>query len=280
MNGVLLVEKPAKFTSFDCVEKVKNILKNKEKVGHAGNLAPFCSGVLPIMIGKATKLFEVLIKNERTYIGEYRLGIETDTWDSNGKVITSNKNIQVEESSIMKSFKVYQGGYLQKNYFNENDRKEKKAEIEHFVELHNVEILNIQDDSVLFLIEIGKDFDIKSYLRDVSLHLGTKGVLYSLKRIKFGRFKLKDSVVLDEIKKIDDIKNNLINIKNATSHMSTIKVNEKIKRRVLNGNKLNLKMFDNIYGFTRILSRREKVLAIGRVENGKFDYISVLGEVV
>lgn len=280
MNGVLLVEKPTEYTSFDCVGKVKNILEKDVKVGHTGNLNIFCSGVLPILIGKATKLFEVLIKSKRTYIGEYKLGLKTDTNDINGKVITSEKRVNRSINEIRDAFSIYQGGYLQRNYYLQKRGIEKTREKEKFVELHKVEILDVVDNSVIFLIEIGEKFDIKSYLKDVSLQLKTNGTLCSLKRVKFGDFQLKDSVCLNNLKNNDDIEDNLINIKDATTNLSTVKVNESIKRKVLNGNKLNLRMFEKLYGYTRILSRREKVLAIGKIENGKFDYISVLGEVV
>ena len=280
MNGVLLVEKPTGFTSFDCVEKIKDVFEDKTKVGHAGNLDKFSSGILPIMIGKATKLFKVLIKSKRTYLGEFKLGVDTDTGDINGKVITSDKKENITKDEIVNAFTIFEGGYLQKDHYKKQDGDSQNAEKEEFVELYNIDILNIEQNAVIFYIEIGEKFDIKSYLKDVSSQLNTVGRLNSLKRIKFGEFQLKNAINLMDIKNIKDIKNNLIGIKKATSNMSTIKVNEDVKKRVLNGNKLKLEMFEEFYGFTRILSRSEKVLAIGKVENGKFDYISVLGEVV
>src|SRR6056297_1761355 len=122
MNGVLLVEKPTGYTSFDCVEKIQKILNDKTKIGHAGNLDKFSSGILPIMIGKATKLFEVLIKSKKTYLGEFKLGVETDTGDINGKVITSDKNDSITETDIIDSFTIFEGGYLQKDHYEKPDK--------------------------------------------------------------------------------------------------------------------------------------------------------------
>ena len=100
MNGVIVVNKPIGCTSFDIVYKVRKILK--EKVGHTGTLDPLATGVIPILIGKGTKLSNYLIEHDKEYIATLSLGKKTDTLDAEGRVIEEK---EVEKTKIEQQIK-------------------------------------------------------------------------------------------------------------------------------------------------------------------------------
>ena len=89
MDGIIIVNKPEDWTSFDVCAKIRNLSKTK-KVGHSGTLDPFATGVLPAFLGSATKSIQQFLEGEKGYIAEMTLGIKTDTLDKTGKVLNSN----------------------------------------------------------------------------------------------------------------------------------------------------------------------------------------------
>lgn len=90
MDGILLINKPKDFTSHDVVSKVKRIL-NINMIGHTGTLDPNATGLLPLLLGKGTKLSKFLIEHDKTYIATLKLGIKTDTLDGTGKVLETRR---------------------------------------------------------------------------------------------------------------------------------------------------------------------------------------------
>ena len=107
MDGIILVDKPAGFTSFDVVNFLKKRFKLK-KVGHAGTLDPLATGLLIVLIGKATKLAGIFLADPKTYLVGMCLGIKTDTFDVTGKVLRKSENIPAQEK-IMTALKSFEG---------------------------------------------------------------------------------------------------------------------------------------------------------------------------
>ena len=100
MNGIILIDKPKDYTSHDIVAIVKKI--SKEKVGHTGTLDPIATGVLPLLIGKSTRISKYLINHDKTYVATLKLGIKTDTADSEGKVIEEKEVPLLSNKDIIK----------------------------------------------------------------------------------------------------------------------------------------------------------------------------------
>ena len=117
MDGIILINKEKKYTSHDVVAKVKKILK--VKVGHTGTLDPNATGILPLLLGNATKISKYLINHNKEYIAELKLGVKTDTADGEGKVI-AEKQVNLEEifeninESIQQILNSFVGKTLQK----------------------------------------------------------------------------------------------------------------------------------------------------------------------
>ncbi|HMA69266.1 MAG TPA: hypothetical protein VKN74_05295 [Candidatus Mcinerneyibacterium sp.] len=265
MNGILVLDKPKGLTSFECVEEIKKSLPGNIKAGHLGKMKPHSTGVLPILVGKANKLFKILIQEKRTYIVHI-------TFAGKNKDLVS----KVNKNSITNIFNAYDGGYLQ----NIPDWANNKEENERFVDIDNIEILNIDFPDIIFMIKASRKFCINQFIKDISKNLGQKGRLESFKRVQMGRFNLKNAIKLENLNSFIEIKNNLLSLNVSTSHLNSIKVNEQVERKVKNGGKIRLKAFSDYDGYVRILNRNSKILAVGEIVDGKFNYISVLGDVV
>ncbi len=213
-QGWLNLYKPKNISSFHAIKKVKALLDIK-KIGHAGTLDPLAEGILPIAIGKTTKLIPYLIHDQKKYIFTIKWGQQTSTDDSEGDILFSSEIIP-KYNQISSSLKKFRGNFLQtppkasavkidgkraykllrenKN-FNTNPKK---------VYVKKLEIISNHKNSTLFEIECGKGFYIRSLARDLGIELGTYGHIISLERIKVGKFTKESSILLDDLIKISE----------------------------------------------------------------------------
>ena len=112
LNGILLVDKPQGFTSFDVIAKLRGILKIK-RLGHSGTLDPMATGVLPVLIGKATKASDILPVDEKSYIAGFKLGTATDTQDISGEsLFHSDKPVSFEDLQCIQQFQLEEKGCM------------------------------------------------------------------------------------------------------------------------------------------------------------------------
>jgi len=257
MNGILIIDKPKGITSRDVVNKVIKKF-NTKKVGHTGTLDPIATGVLVICVGSATKLVSELTCNDKEYIASVTLGIETDTIDTEGKVLKDIECIKTKEEIInaLNSFKVsydqevpiYSAVKINGKKLYEYAREgievnlpKRKVEISDIELLGDIEYI---DNKTMFKFRcsVSKGTYIRSLIRDIAYKLDTVGIMTDLRRIRQGNFKIEDSV------KIDDINNK--DIKNIIDILNYKKVNitDDIKKQVLNGAIIN-----NIYNENEVL---------------------------
>lgn len=111
-NGILIINKPKGFTSFDVIAKIRKILKTK-KIGHTGTLDPLATGVLVILIGRATK-FQIFMENcQKKYIADIKFGINTTTQDITGKIISKKTNFKLKFNDLNRVIKLFEGDILQ-----------------------------------------------------------------------------------------------------------------------------------------------------------------------
>ena len=108
MDGIIIVNKPSGWTSFDVVARIRS-LTGVKKVGHSGTLDPMATGVLPVFLGKATKSIQYFLNGDKGYSGEMLLGIRTDTGDADGKRISEDQDIRISENGIREAFSKYIG---------------------------------------------------------------------------------------------------------------------------------------------------------------------------
>lgn len=271
MNGIIIINKEQDFTSRDVVNIVSKKLGTK-KIGHTGTLDPLATGVLVLCIGKATKLVELLTSNDKEYIAEVTLGIETDTLDITGKILKEeNKYISKEE--IEKVLKEYTCEYDQEapiysaikvsgkklyEYARNNEEvllPKRKVKIS---KLELISDIKYENKKIIFSIKttVSKGTYIRSLVRDIAEKLGTVGVMSKLQRTRQGKFHIKDSYTLKQIEENDfQIKT----LEDILKVYNPVIVDETLEFKIKNGTVL-----PNIYDKDMITfyNRENKVIAI------------------
>lgn len=210
MNGVIVVNKPKGFTSRDVVNEVSKYLETK-KVGHTGTLDPLATGVLVLCIGKATKLVEILTSNDKEYIATVKLGILTDTLDTDG-VIIKKENIKLDENKLIEILNSFVGTYNQEvpiysavkingKKLYEYARENKTVDLpKRMVEIKDIKLLEFNNDSYKFKVTVSKGTYIRSLIKDINDKLGIIGVMSDLQRTRQGKFSIDDAYDLENIK--------------------------------------------------------------------------------
>lgn len=213
INGLILIDKPAGWTSHDVTNKIRHLI-NVKKVGHTGTLDPMATGLMVVLIGKATKLAKLFEGDDKQYLAQATIGQTTDTQDSQGKIIQTRKANDLPKELIEKVFRSFEGQIGQippmfsalkvngkKLYELARKGKEIKRE-PRLISIYNIKIYNIALDDfpkVDFLVDCSKGTYIRTLCHDVGQKLGYGAHLSSLRRTKCGRFDIKRAVKLDEI---------------------------------------------------------------------------------
>ena len=274
MNGVLIIDKPKGITSRDVVNKVVKVF-NTKKVGHTGTLDPIATGVLVICVGSATKLVDELTSTNKEYISTVELGTLTDTLDSDG-TITREENCIKDKEEILKVLNSFIGEYDQEvpkysavkisgrklyEYARNNEDiilPKRKVKINSIDILGDIEYKN-NKTIFKFKCNVSKGTYIRSLIRDIASKLNTIGIMTDLRRISQGKFRIDDSINIDEISK-----DKLINIKDVLD-IKSIELDSSIEKKVLNG-----AILDNIYNSDAILfTKNNEAIALYKLEHNK-----------
>jgi len=213
-SGIINVYKEAGWTSFDVVAKLRSILHIK-KIGHTGTLDPDATGVLPVCIGKATKLCDMLTDKDKVYECVIMLGVETDTYDLSGQILDRQSVLCTEEEveSAIKSFvgdilqvpPIYSALKVNGKKLYEYARAGKKVELKaRPVQIFSIDILEMTLPQVKIRVHCGKGTYIRSLCHDIGQALGCGGAMKSLVRTRVSQFEISDAHTLDEIEKIVD----------------------------------------------------------------------------
>lgn len=214
MNGILVIDKPSGMTSHDIVDFVRRRYRIK-KVGHCGTLDPMATGVLVVLLGKATKLSSKLSGEDKEYICTVTLGVSTDTQDVTGNIlrasdlddISSDKVREVilsfkgkqEQIPPMMSAKRYNGKRLYKLARNGIAIRREP----HPIDIKEIEILKISKPEADFRIVCSKGTYIRTLCHDMGERLGCGAHMAALRRIRSGRFHIKDALSLGELGRLD-----------------------------------------------------------------------------
>ena len=278
-NGIVVINKEKGFTSHDAVNVVRKIF-DMRKVGHTGTLDPEATGVLPICLGKATRVSDLIMVSDKEYIAGLKLGIKTDTQDIWGTVIEhSDKEVSEEElASAIKSFvgeydqipPMYSAIKIDGKKLYELARQGKEVERKsRRVSIYYAEILELKKDEALIKVGCSKGTYIRTLINDIGDRLGTFACMTSLQRTKSGVFDISDAHTLDELKNIKEnqrLSDVLYNADYVFSSLEKIVLSDELKERFLNGAKSTVK---NDVGRYRVYDSREVFLGIGYVEKDK-----------
>ena len=261
MNGVIVVDKEKGKTSFDEIRKIRKEY-NIKKVGHTGTLDPMATGVLPILVGEATKLSDYLMNHDKEYIAILTLGEKRSTGDSEGEVILKEKVSTLNKGKVEEVLEKFLGKISQvppiysaikvngKKLY-EYARKGEKVEIKpREVTIFSIELIGIKQNNITFKVHCSKGTYIRSLCEDIAKELGTVGYMSSLKRTRVGNFTLDD---VGKVIGIDEI------LKNEQEYH--LKENELSK--LINGVKIVTNLQD---GLVRIYNEN-KFIGVGEVQD-------------
>ncbi|MCI9084498.1 MAG: tRNA pseudouridine(55) synthase TruB [Bacilli bacterium] len=269
INGILLVNKPKGITSRDVVNEIQKLLNTK--AGHTGTLDPMAEGVLVICLGKATKLTEILTSTIKEYEAEVTLGIETDTLDTEGTIIKEDKT-KINQEQIINTLKEFEKTYNQevpkysavkvngKKLYEYARKNEEVILPKKEITIYKQNLLNYNENTFTFNTLVSKGTYIRSLIRDMCYSLNTLGTMSKLIRTKQGKFNIEDTYTLEEIK---NKQYEIIKIKDALE-LETIKVDNKLKQKIINGQKLDLD-----YDKVLFIDNEDKCLAIYKKENSE-----------
>lgn len=272
--GFLNIYKPVGMTSHDVVSVLRRVTKIKQ-IGHTGTLDPFAEGVLPICIGKATRLIEYL-QDDKEYIATVQFGAATNTFDLDGeKVFTSDK--KVSRDDIKEGLKSFEGEIFQlppifsaikvkgKKLY-EYARKGEEVEIQpRKVVIENIELKNFDEElqQTQILLKCSKGTYIRSIANDLGKNLGCGGYLIKLIRTQAGKFRVENSVQLDGI----DVESNLINPLDILN-LPKIAVDNDDLARIKNGMPIH-KTCDKIGNFVSLIYNDVEICAVGIADGEK-----------
>jgi tRNA pseudouridine55 synthase len=210
-DGVLLVDKAAGMTSHDVVALVRRRLQI-QKVGHCGTLDPLATGLLLLTIGRGTKIQDLLMAEDKEYSGTMMLGVKTSTQDKDGEVIERREVPPLEEKTIRAAFEKFRGDFYQTPPMvsaikqagvplYKLARQGKTVEREpRLVHIYRYSIDRVTLPEIDFTVVCSKGFYVRTYAHDIGAELGCGAHLYSLRRVKSGRFDVASAITVDEIK--------------------------------------------------------------------------------
>ena len=231
MDGVLVIDKPAGITSYDVIRVIKRLFTKEElkrvKIGHSGTLDPIATGVMVILIGRATKMQDRFMGGKKHYQGEFLLGVGTDSDDISGKVIEKSENFSISSEQVVDLIKQFSGTFLQeppiysarksggvKGY--EAARKGKELKLSpREVTVYSCRLELVGADIIAYQIECSKGTYIRSIARDIGRTVGIPCCVKTLRRTYSEPFAVESSRSLElfqSMKSSSDLLPNLISV--------------------------------------------------------------------
>ncbi len=245
--GVLNINKPLGITSFDVVRQVKRLAKEK-KVGHGGTLDPEAGGVLPVCLGRATKAIEFIMEDTKEYVAGIKLGVVTDTYDREGKILRESA-VECSEEAVIEAINKFVGNIQQippmYSALKQNGKKLYELAREGIevyreprsITIHSIEILSIELPFISIRVKCSKGTYIRSLCYDIGEELGCGAMMWSLERSSTGPFNLENSVKLEELSE-ENIKSYIIPLEKVFENFPKLIVNSKFEKLISNGVKI------------------------------------------
>ena len=285
-DGIINVNKPAGWTSQDVCAKLRHVLHIR-KIGHTGTLDPMATGVLPVCVGKATRIIEYFDRDSKTYRASMKLGITTDTLDITGKVMETAGFTDVTEKAVREAFKAYTGNVRQippkysalkingkRAYDLAREGREFEIKPREII-IYNNEIrrIDLGSGEIEFDVTCSKGTYIRTICDDIGRELGCGAVMTALTRTASGYFRIEDSHTIEEIMEDDDpLNNKLIPADITLEKLGKIELNDNRITAFMNGNSswrngfriTEPSSFDELY---RVYGN-SSFLGVGAVENG------------
>ena len=288
-SGILMIDKPAGWTSMDVCAKLRGIFHEK-RVGHGGTLDPMATGVLPVFIGRATRAVEFAEKSDKEYVAGLKLGVITNTQDTGGEIL-EERPVQAGREDLEAVLEKFRGDILQVppmySAIKINGKKlyelaRKGREVERparAVSIKALELLGEQGDS-LYMIRVlcSKGTYVRTLCHDIGQALGCGGCMASLRRTMAAGFTLEDAVTLEQVQAAADPASLLLPVDCLFAGRPVLVLKGvEAEKRIRNG--MTAVMPSLTSGEYRVYSRNREFLALCRAEGGKLTTIKSFFEV-
>ncbi|EJT6494786.1 tRNA pseudouridine(55) synthase TruB [Clostridium perfringens] len=252
MNGVINIYKNTGMTSFDVVAMVRRVAKMK-KVGHTGTLDPAASGVLPVCLGKATKIIDYIMENKKVYRVNLKLGMVTDTYDLEGEVLREEDVSHITKDEILNCINSFVGtidqvppmySALKQNGVRLYELARQGIEVHREarkITIYSIENIKIEsNDNIQMDVFCSKGTYIRSLCYDIGEKLNVGATMTALERIQNGTFTKEEAINIEDLTE-ELLEKHIISIEKALDSFEKITVNEKFGKLLRNG----VKVFDN-----------------------------------
>ena len=275
MNGIVIIDKPATWTSQDVVSKLRGVLRTK-RIGHGGTLDPMATGVLPVFVGRATRGVEFFEHAQKTYEAVLRLGITTDTEDMTGTVL-EEKQVAVTREQLDAVLVQFRGeiqqippmySALKVNGQKLCDLARKGKEVERKprnITIFSLECLDFDGNTARLRVECSKGTYIRTLCKDIGVALGCGGCMESLRRTAAGAYTIEQAVPLQTLVESDDPEQYLLPVDSMFTQHPKVVLTDKQELRCRNGNAFSVAMEAGTY---RAYSQSGEFLMLAKVEDG------------
>ena len=258
MDGFLVLNKPLGKTSSDCVVFVRKRLPRGTAIGHGGTLDPMASGVLPVCVGAATRLFDYIIDKQKTYVAELQLGVVTDTQDATGAVVET-RSVNVTEADVRAALPRFIGEIWQRPPMYSAIKRGGKRLYELARRGESVEIApracrvddvrltaSLGNGRYRLEVDCGKGVYIRTLCHDIGAYLGCGGHMASLERKRAGVFTLENALTLEEVDALgaEGLEARLLPMDAAISHLPAVRAEARHRAAVRNGMPLRPEWLD------------------------------------
>ena len=286
MNGIVIVDKPAGWTSQDVVSKLRGVFKTR-RIGHGGTLDPMATGVLPVFVGRATRGVEFFEHADKTYEATLRLGITTDTEDTSGTVLTQTP-VQVTEEALLQVLSQFRGtiaqvppmySALKVNGQKLYDLARKGQVVERKsreITIFHLECLSFDGVEARLLVHCSKGTYIRTLCKEIGEALGCGGCMAALRRVQAGSYTIAQAVSLEELVEAQNPQAYLAAVDTLFSGCEKVVLTPNQEKRCRNGNSFSVTLTDGQY---RAYSQAGEFLMLAQVETGIMSAVKSFFEV-
>lgn len=287
-NGIIVIDKPAGWTSMDVCAKIRGVL-HERRVGHAGTLDPMATGVLPVFVGRATRAVEFAAEGGKEYVAGLRLGVVTNTQDTSGTVL-EEKPVSVDRAALEAALASFRGDILQiPPMYSAIKRDGKKLyelarkgqEVERAprpVTIYGLEVVDQTGPAdYLLRVQCSKGTYVRTLCHDIGQALGCGGCMYSLRRTEAAGFSLDQAVTLDALLSAEDPQSLLLPVDAYFAGRPILILKPEPEKKVRNGASLSAPGLPD--GEYRVYSQSQEFLALCRVQDGRLTTIKSFFEV-
>ncbi len=290
MNGLIIIDKPAGITSHDVVSIVRRAT-GERSVGHLGTLDPMATGVLPLLLGKYTRLAQFFGAAEKHYTGTIRCGYATDTYDAEGQPTTLPMPLTLSLDQLRELAKKFNGEmdqvppiYSAKKIngvpAHKLARQGKEVPVKPArITIHRFTLDSLQDDTLTFTMHVSAGGYVRSVAHELGQHAGCGAHLTSLRRTQAGAFTLAQSITIDDLKTLTpaEIEARLPHPQTLLPEMPSVIVDEHTAGRIRNGIAVNLPEFSNAPLVKAFASQRDLLAITKRIAGTLMQPTVVLG---